>query len=82
MKNFISTLESKLVVSEITFEEFDKGLWFYLCAQSKKQLRQLANSLKIKGKYLSDTNIGNIRLEVINKLGIDFMLPTYEQFNS
>ena len=74
MKNFIKNLEEKAPLSNCTFEEFDKGLWFYLCAQKKKDLRQLSKELKIKGKYLSDDNIGNIRLEIINYLGINFML--------
>lgn len=74
MKNFIKHLEEKAPLSDITFEEFDKGLWFYLCAQKKKDLRQLSKELNIKGKYMSDDNIGNIRLEIINHLGINFML--------
>jgi len=74
MSNFIETLESKLVNSDVTFQEFDKGLWFYLCSRTKKELKSLTKQLNAKGKYLSDCNIGNIRLEVMSYLKIDFML--------
>lgn len=74
MKGFIQNLENKLIKSEVSFEKFDNGLWFFLCVQPKSELRKLSTELNIKGKYLVDTNIGNIRLEVINKLGISFML--------
>jgi len=74
MKTFIEALEDKLLTSSATFEEFDKGLWFYLCSRTKTELKNLTKELGVKGKYLCDYNIGNIRIEVINYLKIDFML--------
>jgi len=74
MGNFIEVLESKLANSDATFQEFDKGLWFYLCSKSKSELKSLTKELGVKGKYLCDYNIGNIRIEVVNYLKIDFML--------
>ena len=74
MSSFIRNLENKLVNSDVTFQEFDKGLWFYLCSKSKSELKKLTKELGVKGKYLCDYNIGNIRIEVINYLKIDFML--------
>lgn len=74
MSDFIKNLEIKLVNSEATFQEFDKGLWFYLCSKSKSELKSLTKELGAKGKYLCDYNIGNIRLEVLSNLQINFML--------
>jgi hypothetical protein len=74
MKNFIQNLEKKLEKSQATFESFYSQLWCFLCLKNKRELRALTKELEIKGKYMSDTNIGNIRLEIIEKLGIDFML--------
>lgn len=74
MKNFIQTLEKKLEQSNASFEEFDDCLWMFLCVKKKKELRTLSNELGVKGKYLSDTNIGNIRLEIVEQLGITFMI--------
>jgi hypothetical protein len=74
MKTFIEALEEKLLTSSATFEEFDKGLWFYLCSRTKTELKKLTKELGAEGKYFCDTNIGNIRIEVINYLKIDFIL--------
>jgi hypothetical protein len=74
IKNFIQILEKKLEQSNASFEEFYDCLWLFLCVKNKKELRTLSNELGVKGKYLSDTNIGNIRLEILDKSGISFML--------
>jgi len=74
MNNFIEALEIKLETSEVTFSEFDKGLWFYLCSRTKSELKKLTKQLGAKGKYFSDDNLGNIRLEVMRYLKIEFML--------
>ena len=74
MENFIKNLEQKLIISEVNFRDFDKELWFYLCGRKKTELKSLTKELGVKGKYLSDTNIGNIRIEVMNSLGINFMI--------
>lgn len=74
MKDFIKDLEFKLLSSDVSFQEFDKACWFFLCSKTKSQLKQLTNELGATSKYMSDTNIGNIRLEIIDKLQINFML--------
>ncbi len=70
----LTELENQLAESDITFNEFDTGLWFYLCALKERERIKIAKQLKIIGKYYSDTNIGNIRLEIFSYLKINFML--------
>lgn len=74
IKNFIGNLEDKLILSDATFEKFYSSLWYFLCGQSKPRLRQISKELKIIGKYSCDTNIGNIREEIVIQLGIEFMI--------
>ena len=72
-KQFIFYLEKKLLVSNLSFKEFDSVLWQFLCSLKWNEKVRLSNQLNKPFLTYNKTNIGNLRLQIFNTLDIDFM---------
>lgn len=86
-KTFLQELEQKIEQSnDLSFNDFEKGLWFFLCSLKWNECLRLFNQLPKIGYYKenkvnSKVNIGNINdLILINLIGENYR--DYKTINS
>lgn len=74
IKDLTTLLEQKPEAEKTNFEQFDTQLWYFLCGLKTRSKTKLEKEMQIRDKYFHNGNIGNLRMEIFNHLGISFMI--------